>query len=653
MQAVAPEQQESSADTTGTSYPFVIRVEYVAYAVLIAVAVLLRLAELDSVPLSDVETRQALAAWRVTSPIVAGEAIVANSPIQFWGQVGTFTLMGSTEFAARIFTALGGVLLTLTPLVFRSKIGLPRAFFFSLFLMCSPVVLIASRFGAGAVWSVTFAMLGLWMVWRYYEFQQPRDARWATGFFGVMVFLSDPGGPVLAVILLVAGGLTLFRTMLRAPEQLDMPGDDVLQHAKNRLLTTWPWQQSLVIVGGLVIIVSTGFLFYTPGLSMVAELLGDSLSGITHTRDGAPPFFGLYSAVFYEPFLWVFAVIGVWLLRRRQQMTIIERFLMMWVVTAVFISIVYLGTQPEYALWLVMPLAGLAAYTVVAALENHRESLLFWIDEDITTYWRRVARTRLILAAATIILLIVIAIHVQKIGRGLLLIPLESSPGDVFNLMMQSGYVDLRFGIIWTVLTIVFGIVGFFLAASVWGNVVSLQGFGLGALVFVLATGVGSGWNASVTHAGNPTELWHVRATNPDLLIFRQTIGEITQRSSRGFPELPITVLVDGEVITSDGLIAWELRAYENVRFVTTVEEARREQVVIMAERDSIPNLDSSYVGQPFRISQTTPNQPMSAMDVLAWWLQRRTRDVPLQAQVVILWVRQDIFDGLPASGQR
>lgn len=652
MQAVAPEQQEPIAETTNTAFPFAIRVEYAAYAVLIAVAVLLRLAELDTVPLRDVETRQALAAWRVTSPIVAGDTMVANSPIQFWGQVGTFTMMGSTEFAARIFTALGGVLLTLTPLVFRSKIGLSRAFFFSLFLMCSPVVMIASRFGASAIWSVTFAMLGLWMVWRYYDTEQTRDALWASGLFGAMVFLSDPGGPVLAVILLLAGGLTLFRTMLRAPEQLDMPGDDVLQHAKTRLFT-WPWQQSLVIIGGLVIIVSTGFLFYTPGLSMVAELLGDSLSGITQARDGAPLFFGLYSAVFYEPFLWLFALTGVWLLRRRQQMTIIERFLVMWVVASVLVSLLYRGTQPEHALWLVMPLAGLASYTVVAILENHRESLLFWIDEDISAYWRRVAGTRLILAAATVILLIVIALHMQKIGRGLLLIPLESSPGDVFNLMMQSGYVDLRFGIIWTILTIVFGIVGFFLAASVWGNVVSLQGFGLGALVFVLVTGIGSGWNASVTHAGNPTELWHVRATNIDLLIFRQTIREITQRSSRGFPELPITVLVDGEVITSDGLIAWELRAYENVRFVTIVEEARQEQVVIMAESDSIPNLDSSYVGQPFRISQTTPNQPLGAMDVLAWWLQRRTRDVPPQSQVVILWVRQDIFDGIPASGQR
>ncbi len=644
QQAIAQEQQEQKEISQPVR--LVVTVEFIAYALLIALALFVRLAELDTVPLTDGEATEALAAWRVVYPNAAGEALTPSSPLVFWSQSIAFSFSGGSEITSRFLTAIGSVLLSVTPLLFRGMFGSARSFIFSLLLAFSPIVLITSRSSSPAVWTVLFAVLGLWALWRYYERRQNADALWASGFFASMFFLSESGGPVLAVILLLAAAIALFRSVISAPDRLDVPGDDLLASVREHF-RTWPWQGSLLTAVMLVVLVSTGFMLYPAGFNAVGTLLGDSIGGIAARQPGVPLFSPLAAAIFYEPFLWIFAAIGVWLMVRRGVAAFVGRFLAAWVFVGVLASLLYSGTSPQHALWLIIPLAGLASYALSELLVEGRPPLMFWLD-DVATFWQHTWWVRWMLAAITLSLLLIFSVHLQEAARSMMTLPADVAFNEIFDLLLETRYIEMRYSIVWIVVAPVFLIIGFFLTAGIWGNAISVQGGGLGLMAFMLLTGIGSGWNAAVTNADNPIEFWRDQATAPEVLLLRETLSELAQRESRGFPVMPLTVLSDGETITGNGVVAWELRDFVNTHFVDSLNGAVGEQIVILPDMLE-PDLGGSYVGQDFVVSRTWDSSTLEPVDFLTWWLQSRTRVQPQVAGKVVLWLRQDVYDSVPA----
>ena len=142
-----------------TDRPLGISVEFLAYAAILVLGLVLRVAELDSTPLMASETHNALAAWRVIMPNAAGMPLISTSPLLFALQSISFTLFGASEVAARIATVIGGLLLILTPILFRPLIGRTHAFLLSLLLAFSPVLLIASRASSPDVWALLLAVV--------------------------------------------------------------------------------------------------------------------------------------------------------------------------------------------------------------------------------------------------------------------------------------------------------------------------------------------------------------------------------------------------------------------------------------------------------------------------------------------------------------
>src|SRR4051812_20373100 len=112
----------------------VIRGEVIVYLAVVVISLVLRVAQLDVVPLSTHEARQALAAWRVVYPEAAGTPIVAESPLLFALHSLMFSVLGPNEFSARIMTVLASVLLILSPLLFSRLLGKTRTLIFVLLL---------------------------------------------------------------------------------------------------------------------------------------------------------------------------------------------------------------------------------------------------------------------------------------------------------------------------------------------------------------------------------------------------------------------------------------------------------------------------------------------------------------------------------------
>lgn len=334
----------------------IIRGEVVIYLAIALLALVLRIAQLDVVPLSTHEARQALAAWRVVYPEAAGGLIVPESPLLFALHSLAFSTLGPSEFSTRIFTILAGVLLVLSPLLFSRLLGRTRTLILVLLLAFSPSLLATSRADTPVIWTMLVAVIGLWSLWRYRETGHSRFAIQTTLCAIAMIFLTDPAGIIVFLSLVLAG---LFTQWYRRPTGDDEP--IVREVIPEGRFSAWPWAAALPIAVLMVFLVSTIFMLYPAGVSSVGELLSAGLRGLTTARPYLPPFFAFLATLFYEPMLFVMGAVAVFGILTAGEVSREDRFLLGWLIFSILLSLVYAGTGTEHTLWLVLPLAALAS----------------------------------------------------------------------------------------------------------------------------------------------------------------------------------------------------------------------------------------------------------------------------------------------------
>lgn len=600
-----------------TRREFAISAEVVAYIALVMLALVLRIAQLDAVPMTTNEARQALAAWRTVYAEASGSPITPESPLLFALHSLSFTVLGASEFSARIWTVLANLGLLLSPLLFRDLLGRARTFMFCVLLTFSPVMLITARTDSAVVWTMLLVVVGLSALWRYRQTGQSRFAVGATVSLAGILFLTDPTGPFYALVILLAGLFTFWLGV----RELQTEGD--AEPATVSGWTQWPWMTALPIAILTVFLVGTQFMLYPAGLSAVGELLNAAVRGLTTSRPEIPSFFPLQISLFYEPFTVVLGVAAVVWLIRRDRFSVIDRFLAGLAIFGIALSIIYAGVGAEHALWLLIPLSGLASGLVAELLVKPADSL----------WWHAPEWSRWVLAIAMIALLGMFAVHGQALGRSLLF--MADSPLDFTQL---SGSIN----VVWVIIIILFIIIGYFLAAGVWGVGMTTRGGLLGMLAFLLVTSLSGGWRTAVFSSADPVELWNRQAVSGDTTLLRRTLNELAERETSGFPKIPVAALAP-----DDGVVAWLLRDYPNARFITDITGGRLAEIVLLPTGFENPDLGGSYVGQQFVITSTWDLRTLRFIDFPAWWLQRRTRTVGIPSEEMVLWVRQDIYDGV------
>jgi hypothetical protein len=606
----------TSADELEARRGAVVQVEVIAYLALLVLALVLRLADLGSMPLMPAEAPQALAAWRVSTPMASGQSIVPPSALLFALQSMSFALLGGTEAAARVATVLAGVALVVSPALFRGLLGRGRALILSVVLLCSPVLLTVSRFSSPTVWSMLFAVLALWGVWEWSQTRKSLYAVLALVMGAGMIFLTEPGGPVLALIIVLAG------LIARTTQQDNRFGFQEEPDAPTSLLTGLPLQTGLLVAALFVLVVATGFMLYPSGLSAVGETLAGAVRGFIQTNE--TPLMAFIVSVFYEPFMWLLGIATVILLVRRGELTFMERFLVVWTSLGMVASILFVGASSAHALWTTIPLTVLVSRLAMELLEVDMRPP-FW---DVP-YWARG-----ILALATLALLAICTLAVQSFARSLL----ESTDGTLNGVRLELSSVVLM------VISVLFLILVSFMAVSLWNGRTALRGVGIGVLAFALITSLGSGWAASVAKGTDPLEPLHMETTSADVFLLRATLFDLADRETKGFSTMPLTVEA-----AQDSVLAWVVRDFVNARFIDDVNEARGETVVILSSA-VVPDLGGDYVGQDFMIGESWRLQSLSPLDALAWWTQRKVGFNAANARNVttaILWVRQDVYDGI------
>jgi len=637
--------------------PWAISYEVIAWGILLLAALLIRLAEIDTVSLSDREAAPAVTAWHLVHADAPGTPSPVTSPILLWTQATSFAVLGGTEFAARMPTALAGLGLVLLAFALRGRLGREKAFLIALLLACSPIAITASRTSDPAVWTALFGGGLLLAVWGFAEFRRASDAVWAA-FLAAGLVLSGPGGIVLSIVLAIAILSAAAWAVWRNPQDLalEQPGQTPIDQVR-AVSNAFPWQQAGVIFVATLLIVATGFFVAPRGISQLGDVVGGFISGFwsppaTQSPIGA----GLVMLLLFDPLLIVFAIIGVVVLMRQDRFGMRERFLVAWAIVGGLALIVYRGNAAGAALWVTLPLT-LLAVEGLAECFIHRRALLYVFndfaegDDMLTTDQYR--GLKWLTGVVVIALCLMIGLHTQEVGRGLLLIPQTMSFGDAFTYLRQPSFsMTIYSGIL---LLVLFGflIVGFFLAASIWGNANTLQGYGLGLMILMLVSGVGGGWKATTVNATAPGQLWQPSAVSQDMHSFRETLYDLSLRHTSGFSALAITVVNDAaQGIDDTGLVAWLLRDYPNAKFVNALEEARQQEIVLTGPIET-PDLGGTYVGQPFLTRTFWTLDDISPVDAVAWFTLRFMRAEERENNRMVLWVRRDVFTHTQASSDQ
>lgn len=282
-----------------------------------------------------------------------------------------------------------------------------------------------------------------------------------------------------------------------------------------------------------------------------------------------------------------------------------------------------IGGGSEASLWFALPLAYLVARTLTSLFEA----------EALRGFYPAPAYARWVTALGFVAALCILTIALQDIGRALVRAP----EGLLANATLPPDSVILA------LVAIVFLGTGYFLFASIWTPAATWRGVGIAVATFGMITSLGAGWSAALPRSGNPLEVWQSTATHPNVRLLRQTLAQITDRRSRGFPQnTPIVALVP-----QDGVIAWVLRDYQAAHFINTAPEARAAEIVLLPAGADATALVAPYVGQDFVVSRSANQRVAYPGDLIAFWTQRLARQAWSGEDRIVLWVRQDVYDGV------
>jgi hypothetical protein len=648
MQSTFPVEPTVSAERTRA---VAVPIEWIVYVVLIVGMVVLRFAELDTAPMSDAEASQAVLAWDAVYGRDAAGSRFSDQPLTFYAQVLGLSTGSAGEVGVRAGVAVAGIVLALLALLFRRRIGRVQTLLLALMWGFSPVALAASRTSDPAIWAAIFSVLTLWAGWNFYEHRRVVDGAAALVFLCALVFLSGPYGLIAALVLAAALGISVYLTALNAPLEEQRPSEEVLEDARAAFWEL-PFRRGLGLGVLVILLVSTAFLLQPDGLTMVGAALESALRGVTQPPLGPTlPAPALLSVVLYELGAVVLGVGGFILLQRFERVHFTDRFAVVLVIVAALAALLYRGAGPGFALFMTLPLGWLCARVVALML----------IDESAVTYWDLVSDSAAVsearhgwvkwmLALVLIGLLAMIGTHWQEVARGLLTFSPAMSVLDNLPRFFTFPSNGVR-SLVWVIMSLLFTVVGAFLVASIWGNRITLQGVALGLFGFTLVSGVGGGWNAVTTRAHQPVEIWQSSYVQPDAYLLRETLHEIATFTARDEPVLRVAVVQDPDIgLVNDGVVAWLLREFRYTRFVQSIPEAAREEIIIVRYTGEEVDLGGSYVGQSFNLRRGQQLLSVPVYDWAAWLAQRRTRVMTPARDSVILWVRLDLYNSVPVD---
>jgi len=146
-----------------------LNLETLLYGLILVAAVLTRFWDLGARTMSHDESLHTVYSWNLYVGKGYQHNPMMHGPFLFHATALSYFLFGDNDFTARIPAALLGVVLVMTPLLFRRWLGRKGALITSVLLLISPSIMYYSRYIRNDVFSALWFVLLLWAFFRYLE----------------------------------------------------------------------------------------------------------------------------------------------------------------------------------------------------------------------------------------------------------------------------------------------------------------------------------------------------------------------------------------------------------------------------------------------------------------------------------------------------
>jgi uncharacterized protein (TIGR03663 family) len=540
-------------------------------------------------------------AWRA----VTGQGMPGSgySPLLLALDALLFTLCGASDSLARLWPALLGGLLALTPWLLRQRIGRVGALVAGLYLALSPTALVASRQLDGAV---AAALGGMAFLGGLVRFRDTDNRPWLTLSAGglALAVTSSPS----AYGLLLAMGLSWLLLAWAWPDGgIQRLRELVGPHLGHLLLV-------FVLVG---LALSTGMGWNPAGLGAAGGLLAAWIAHFGQVASSAASPLTLLAV--YEPLALFFGLGGlVWAIQHGHRPGVL---LGLWAGLGALLMALMPGRTALDTLWALLPLAMLTGVATESLVQNLRERGA-WLSEGLY-----------------VPVVVILWVHLYlMLGR----------------YAVSGRSEDLALALLTAALQVLLAMM-FALAMRVDA---ALRALSVGTGVVCLAATISAGWGSAYARPADPRELLVNEPTAVEVRDLVETLRDLSWQETG----LPTTLPFTFEA-APDSVLAWYLRDFSAARRVESLggevvsPEGEVGPVLVTAWRDlGAPTLrggpkGADFVGQDFALGRSwspleigcTWEWPPQCSAGVKWLLFRTTPVAPVVDQRAALWLRPDV----------
>ncbi len=162
------------------------RWERVLYIVILILAVLSRFYILGDRAISHDESIHTKFSWNLYNGDGFQHNPMMHGPLLFEATALIYAIFGVSDFTSRIFIALAGIGLVLSPVLFRKWLGQYGSLIASVMLLISPSISYYSRYIRHDIPLALTGILLLWVVFKYMEEGLPKWLYWLAAVFALM-----------------------------------------------------------------------------------------------------------------------------------------------------------------------------------------------------------------------------------------------------------------------------------------------------------------------------------------------------------------------------------------------------------------------------------------------------------------------------------
>lgn len=369
------------------------------------------------------------------------------------------------------------------------------------------------------------------------------------------------------------------------------------------MLTRPGWRKLLIAAAVTLVLFSTVLFLIPGGISAPFTGLSAYLSGWA-SSSGISIGVLVFAVLAYQLLGFILGLGGFMTgLREKDEL---DKFLGVWWLAAIVVALVYPSRQAADLIWPSVPMLVLAARQMMRLLKVNRADLLPALGQ----------------AALVLLLLLLIAN---------LVVSMPSADPSASTQIYR-----------WGVLGIAILLIGAetYLVGWGWSRVVGFSGLAWGVTGLLVLFTISSGVDVAGLSGRPSAELWNAGPAFVESSLLRQTVKDYATWMPN--PSKAPAILITGQETNA---LRWNLHDFSGVQVESNLAPTSKPEMVISPEKAVLAQ-SASYTGQAFILARAPIWNKITPAEWIDWLVYRKVKSENWNTQLVVLWVRSDLFPG-------